>query len=265
MLILGFILGLLAGLAIAGAAGRVLYQRLVVARERARQAERLAELGTLTGGLAHEIRNPLSTIQLNLQLLQEDLASDRQTSPRVLNRMSTVTREALRLRTILDDFLRYAGRIELQAEAVDLNELLTEVVDFINPQAQQSRVQLRQTPSAHPVMATVDARLIKQAILNLMLNAMQVMPGGGELMVSATESDGEARLTVTDTGPGISADDQARVFDAYFSKRKGGTGLGLAMTRRIAQEHGGRMELKSEVGKGSSFSIVIPTRATLPA
>src|SRR6185312_8130708 len=146
-----------------------------------------AELGTLTGGLAHEIRNPLSTIQLNLQLLQEDLAADRQTSPRVLNRANTVTREAQRLRTILDDFLRYAGRIELQAERIDLNQMLAELVDFLSPQAQQNRIQLRQMPAPAPVMAMADPKMIKQALLNLMLNAMQLMAGGGDLIVGARE------------------------------------------------------------------------------
>ena len=87
---------------------------------------------------------------------------------------------------------------------------------------------------------------------------------GGELIVAVTKTDdGQAKISVTDTGPGISTDDQSKVFDAYFSKRKGGTGLGLAMTRRIAQEHGGRMELQSELGKGSSFAIVLPISAEM--
>ncbi len=271
--LLGMLVGLMLGLAVAGIAGWILQRRLRAADERAREAERLAELGTLTGGLAHEIKNPLSTIQLNLQLLQEDLISDRLTAPRVLSRMVTVTREAGRLRAILDDFLRYAGRLELQREPVDLTELLTDLVDFLAPQAQQGRVQIRYTASPEPVIANVDPRLIKQAVLNLMLNAMQIMstPGssgssgqGGELIVTVSNADGRARIAVTDTGPGISADDQARVFDAYFSKRKGGTGLGLAMTRRIALEHGGGMELQSEVGKGSSFSIILPVSAENP-
>lgn len=269
-LILGMFLGLMVGLAVAGWAGWVLHRRLRAADRRVREAERLAELGTLTGGLAHEIKNPLSTIQLNLQLLQEDLTSDRLTPPRVLTRMGTVTREASRLRAILDDFLRYAGRIELQREQVDLSELLSDLVDFLAPQAAQSKVQIRLHPTTEPIMAEVDPKLIKQAVLNLMLNGMQIMstpgssgsPGqGGELIVSATRQGNLARITVTDTGPGISPEDQARVFDAYFSKRKGGTGLGLAMTRRIAQEHGGHMELQSEPGKGSSFSLLLPLQA----
>ncbi|HEY0007155.1 MAG TPA: histidine kinase dimerization/phospho-acceptor domain-containing protein, partial [Tepidisphaeraceae bacterium] len=159
----GLFAGLLIGLLLAGIAGWILYRRVILLREQNRQVERLAELGTLTGGLAHEIKNPLSTVQLNLQLLQEDLAAEPHTPPRALSRLTTVNREALRLRDTLDDFLRYAGRIELQPETVDLNQLLGELVDFIAPQAQLGRVQLRQSPAPGPVMARVDPKLIKQA------------------------------------------------------------------------------------------------------
>ena len=260
----GIFIGLLIGLSVAGIGGWLLMVRLIAVREKLRQADRLAELGTLTAGLAHEIKNPLSTVQLNLQLLQEDVGPA--AAPRIINRLATVTREAVRLRAILDDFLRYAGQLTLQPEQTDLNELLADLVDFLAPQAALTRVQLRQMPYDGPLMAMVDPKLIKQALLNLMLNAMQLMPGGGELIVGAKQrADGKAVLTVTDTGPGIAEAEQTKVFDAYFSKRRGGTGLGLAMTRRIAREHGGTIELASEVGKGSSFSIVLPLQSGAPA
>jgi signal transduction histidine kinase len=261
----GLALGLIAGLALAGVAGWALSRRIIARsialRDRNRQVERLAELGTLTGGLAHEIKNPLSTVQLNLQLLQEDLAAEPHTPPRALSRLTTVNREALRLRETLDDFLRYAGRIELQPERVDLSQLLGDLVDFLSPQAQLARVHLRQTPSPAPVVADVDPKLIKQAALNLMLNAIQAMPAGGELMVGAERTPQGAAVHVTDTGPGLSPEDQSKIFQAYYSKRKGGTGLGLAMTQRIAKEHGGEVTVQSEVGKGSRFSIVLPAGA----
>jgi signal transduction histidine kinase len=196
--------------------------------------------------------------------LQEDLSPDRPTSPRALSRLATIHREALRLRETLDDLLRYAGRLELQPQPLDLDNLLSELVDFLAPQAQLSRVQLRQVRPDKPVIADADPKLIKQAALNLMLNAMQAMPNGGELIVGARRTDGQAELSFTDTGPGISADDQAKIFEAYFSKRKGGMGLGLAMTKRIAEEHGGRIELTSELGKGSSFCLILPARKTAP-
>lgn len=261
-LFLGIFIGLLLGLGAAGTGSYLLARRLIATRERLRQADRLAELGTLTAGLAHEIKNPLSTVQLNLQLLEEDLGPA--APPRVANRLATVTREAVRLRAILDDFLRFAGQITLQPEWIDLNELVSDLVDFLAPQAAQTRVQLRQIPFSEPIQACVDPRLIKQAMLNLMLNAMQLMTHGGELIVGAKIEAGRAVLSVTDTGPGIAETEQGKVFDAYFSKRRGGTGLGLAMTRRIAKEHGGDVELVSELGKGSSFSIVLPLSPAAP-
>jgi signal transduction histidine kinase len=228
---------------------------------RARRAERLAEVGTLTGGLAHEIKNPLSTVLLNLQLLQEDLDPNDPTYNRIVSRLGTVSREASRLRDILDDFLKYAGKIEIRREPVNLNQLLEELADFFAPQAQLNHVQLRLKPHDKPLIASVDPRLIKQAVLNLMINALQAMPSGGELILSASEShssDLAAIIDVIDTGPGIPADQAQKIFQAYYSTKKGGTGLGLAMTQRIVEEHGGQIQVQSEPGKGSDFRIKLP-------
>ena len=139
----GLLLGWLSSLAVTAAAAVVAYRRIDRLQRRARQAERLAELGTLTVGLAHEIKNPLSTVQLNLQLLREDLDPDDPGHARVVRRLDTVQKETSRLRDILDDFLRYAGKLELHKQPVDVNGLLEELVDFLTPQAQLQRVQLR--------------------------------------------------------------------------------------------------------------------------
>jgi len=259
----GFAWGMLAGgavvLLIALAAGAWAYRRFVLLERRARHAERLAELGTLTGGLAHEIKNPLSTVQLNLQLLEEDLRADHPGLTRVLNRLATVRNETSRLRETLDDFLRYAGRLELDRKPTELNRLLEELVDFFTPQAQVQRIQLRLRKSEQPVTAQVDPRLIKQAVLNLMLNACQAMPGGGELMLSvARNGSSDALIDVVDTGPGVPPEVAERIFTAYYSTKKGGTGLGLPMSKRIAQEHGGDLSVRSEPGKGSDFTLRLP-------
>ena len=252
----GIFAGLLCGLAVAGIMAVIWSGRYVRLQQRARQAERLAELGTLTGGLAHEIKNPLSTIQLNLQLLREDLP---ERSGRLVSRLDTVQKEASRLRDILDDFMRFAGKIELSRTPVDIHNLMEELVDFYSPLAQLQRVQLRVRPVEHPLVANLDERLVKQAVLNLMINALQAMPAqGGEIILSAREEPGRVRIDVTDTGKGIPADELARIFDAYYSTKKGGTGLGLAISRRIAEEHGGRISVASEVGKGSVFSLDFP-------
>jgi len=220
---------------------------------------RLAELGTLTGVLAHEIKNPLSTVGLNLQLMAEDLDPTNGTQIRLRNRLEVVQRETKRLRDFLDDFLRYAGKLELERKPEDLNVLLEELVDFFTPQAQLARVQIRLRPHPQAVVAEVDAKSIKQAVLNLMLNAVQAMTQGGELIISATaQPDGVAIIDIIDTGPGIESAKLDKIFQAYYSNRKGGTGLGLAMARRIAHEHGGDLTVQSEVGKGSRFSMRLP-------
>jgi signal transduction histidine kinase len=253
----------LGGLAVTSAGAWTLYRRLLRSERRARHAERLAELGTLTGGLAHELKNPLSTIQLNLQLLQEDLDPNNAAYKRIVNRLTLVHRETSRLRDILDDFLRFAGRMEVERKPVDLNALLEELVDFFTPQAQLHRVQARWRPSPEALVVPADAKLIKQAVLNLMINAVQAMAdrgggAGGELILSARRDGEQAVIDVIDTGPGIPPDAAAQVFDAYYSTKKGGTGLGLAMAKRIADEHGGSIRVASEVGKGSDFQIRLP-------
>jgi signal transduction histidine kinase len=221
----------------------------------------LAELGTLTGGLAHEIKNPLSTISLNLQLLREDLPES-SASGRLISRLNTVQKEAARLRDTLDDFMRYAGKIELSPTAFDVHALMEELVDFMTPQAQLQRVQLRVRRPDRPIIARADERLVKQAVLNLVINALQAMPDrGGEIILSTREEDDRVFIDVTDTGNGIAPEALARIFDAYYSTKKGGTGLGLAISRRIAEEHGGKISVASEVGKGSVFTLEFPIRA----
>ena len=255
----GLLVGWVSSLVVFGIAGWLAYQRYERLQKRARESERLAELGTLTGGLAHEIKNPLSTVQLNLQLLGEDLDPNNPAFPRLSSRLKTVQKETARLRDTVDDFLRYAGRMELVKQPVELNRLLEELVDFFSPQAQLQRVQLRLRKSEGELVAAVDERLLKQAILNLMINALQAMPeGGGEIILSARRQDGRAVLEVIDTGRGMDEETVGRIFDAYYSTKRSGTGLGLAIARRVVREHGGDIRVRSEVGKGSAFELWLP-------
>ena len=151
---------------------------------RAKGQDHLAELGRLAGGLAHEIKNPLSTINLNLHLLAEDIARhDDDEHGRWGRRLTSVQEETDRLRTILDDFLRYAGRYELTLAPTDLRRLVSELVDFFAPQTEIAHVLLRPSLPDGPVTCAVDEKLIKQALLNLMINAVQAMSEGGELLV----------------------------------------------------------------------------------
>src|SRR5687768_9594379 len=195
----GFLFGSLLMLLFAAAASMWFYRRAVVLERRAVQAERLAEIGSLTGGLAHEIKNPLSTVQLNLQLLREDLTPENPAYSRLVSRLDTVHRETSRLREILDDFLRYAGRIELDRRPTELNQLLEELCDFFMPQAQLQRVQLRLRRNPEPLVAQVDPKLIKQAVLNLLINGLQAIgEAGGELIMAVGVQGKNAVIDVID-------------------------------------------------------------------
>lgn len=246
-------------------------RKVRAAERRARAAERMAEIGAMTGGLAHEIKNPLSTIGLNAQLLAEaigELPLAEEDKGRLTRRIASLRREVERLRGILTDFLRYAGDLKLEKAPADLNEVVRELIDFFLPQAESQGVRLRESLSDGALMANIDAPHLKQALLNLMLNGVQAMAGGsgGQVrdMILRTEAtiDAERRpevkLHVIDTGPGIASDKLERIFQPYFTTRAGGSGLGLPTARRLVEAHGGRLEVHSEPGAGTDFTIVLP-------
>lgn len=249
------------------------------AERRAAAAERMAEVGSMTAGLAHEIKNPLSTIGLNAQLLAEgvrELATTPEDAPardRLLRRVDTLRREAERLRDVLEDFLQFAGAIRLELKPADLNEIVSELADFYLPQADHHGVRLRTELATKPMRAMIDASHLKQAILNLMINAVQAMerrdpgpPGADppprELILrtaAATDSaDPRCELHVIDTGPGIPAESLARIFQPYYTTKSTGSGLGLPTSRRLVEEHAGRLEVHSEPGRGTDFVISLP-------
>lgn len=226
----------------------------------------------MTSGLAHEIKNPLSSVVLNAQLLREgilDAPLPEDESTRLTRRVDSLARETSRLKDILEDFLRYAGRVHLDRERRDLRELVEELSDFVHPQSQLAGVLLRTDLPDSAVYADVDAGLLKQAILNLMLNSIQAMeatppPARRELILRVgpvaptARSIGEVAIHVIDTGPGVSSSGLESIFRPYVSGRKGGSGLGLAVARRIVEEHGGTIRVFSEMGKGSDFLILLP-------
>ncbi len=225
-----------------------------------RQREHLAELGTLTGGLAHEIRNPLSTIKVNLQLLSEDLdtpGADEQ-QRRWLRRLAAVGNEVTRLQDVLDDFLRFAGKHELQLAEMDLRDIVQDLSDFFAPQAEATRVRVRLSLPEQPLNVFVDVDLLKQAMLNLMINAQQAMPEGGELILRADRAGDHVRVEVIDTGMGIPPEAAEHVFEAYYTTKRGGTGLGLAAAHRIVREHNGQIAVDSAQDKGTRFVVTLP-------
>ncbi len=228
------------------------------AQERAR-TERLAQLGNLLAGFAHEVRNPLSTIGLNLQLVKEDFAEAESTrDKRTFKRLSTVEDEVKRLQSILDEFLKFARSPELKLAPTDANTVLQNLVDFMTAEMKEREITLRFFPD--PALPTIplDRDQFRAAVLNLLKNALDVCRPGDQVLVSSRRVGDEVLVRVIDTGPGMSADVRERVFQPYFSTKKSGTGLGLPTVRRIVREHGGTIELTSEEGRGTQFAIRLP-------
>jgi signal transduction histidine kinase len=221
-----------------------------------------AEISQLAGGLAHEIRNPLSTLSLNLDLLAEEFQeAESPRDRRISQRIERLKREIQRLHDIVANFLRFARLQDLKTAPADLNALVEELCDFYEPQASTQGIVVRTyfAPGLPPL--AIDADLFKQAVFNLMLNAEHAMPDGGELIMTTRHDGSSVVLDVTDTGVGMSEDIRARIFEPFFSTRSSGSGLGLPTTRRIIEAHGGSIEVQSVPGKGSRFSIRLPEPA----
>lgn len=272
----------LAPFVLGGAIGVVI--TLAVFRRRLRRAElinrksaalkRLAEVGSMSSGLAHEIKNPLSSVVLNAQLLREGILDSKLPEDELqglVRRVDSLARETSRLKDILEDFLRFAGRVQLDKHETDVREIVEELADFVHPQGERAGVLIRTDLPPTATVALVDADVLKQAILNLLLNAIQVMEENPptqrrELIVRVEsvpaneQSEDEVRIHVIDTGGGIPEHLREEIFRPYVTTKRGGSGLGLAVAQRIAQEHGGTIRVFSEVGKGSDFVIALPVR-----
>ena len=225
-----------------------------------RLRERNAEISQLAGGLAHEIRNPLSTLSLNLDLLAEDFENaESPRDRRVVKRVARLRDEVRRLNDILDNFLRFARIQEMKMEPTDLNVLVDELRDFYEPQAATQGIVVRVSAASDLPPVMLDAPLFKQALLNLIFNAENAMlPEGGELILSTRRDGDRAVLDVTDTGSGMSNEVRSKIFDAFYSTRKAGTGLGLPIARKIVESNGGTISVRSELGQGSQFTIRLP-------
>ena len=231
----------------------------------------LEELGRLTGALAHEIKNPLSSIKINLKLIREDLESAKSAEAnqtgqerssrmftRALRKIAVVEKETDRLEQILDGFLRYIGKTELQQASVDINSLISDMVDFYSAQAHSHSITIRQGLYNKPLICRVDADMLKQVILNLFINAQQAMGNSGELIIRTDRQKKDAVIQISDTGSGIAPDKLPKIFDVYYSSRPQGSGLGLPTAKKIIEAHNGTISVNSDLGKGTLFTIRLP-------
>ena len=230
--------------------------------------DQYTEIARLAGGLAHEIKNPLSTIRLNMQLLAEDLTplADEEPSPaqqRAGKRIDAVQRECTRLQGLLDDFLNYAKTRTLALEPRNLNEEIADALEFFEPTCRADGVEI--VTHLDPELPTVklDREAFRGALMNLLLNAKQAMPDGGQLIVQTKGHGSSAAVYLTDTGVGMDDNTASKMFEAFFSTKPGGSGLGLPTTAKLIDAHGGTIAVQSELGRGTRFTIELPAVARL--
>ena len=224
-----------------------------------RLVDQYTEIARLAGALAHEIKNPLSTIRLNMELLAEDLANpETPRERRSLTKVQVVQRECQRLEELLDDFLSFAKVRRLKLEPSNLNHQVKQVLDFFRPKAREARIEIVDYLASDLPTILLDREAFHGALLNLVINAQQAMPNGGQLVVRTAAVGDGVTLHLIDTGCGMDEATLAHIFDAFFSTKSGGTGLGLPTARKIIEAHGGRITVESEVGRGTRFVIDLP-------
>ncbi len=209
--------------------------------EQLRRADRLSALGELSAGMAHEIRNPLGSIRGTAEILRDGMAAG---DPRS-EFAAILIQEVDRLNRVVQDFLEFARPAESGRSAVDLNALLQELIVLTRQPARSGGVKVEFTAGEIPLVKA-DREQLRQAFLNLILNAFQAMPAGGVLNLATNRSDDRVRLRFRDSGVGIPADHLERIFNPFFTTRSEGTGLGLAIVHRIIQGHGGRIEVAKQ-------------------
>ena len=237
-----------------------------VALERAHQtaieSERLATIGRMTSQITHEIRNPLSSIALNIELLQEELQTEHPSSSEAVSTARNITREIDQLTDITEEYLQFARLPAPNKSLEDLNEMIRQLLQFHSHELTQAGVDVVLELDEDLPTVEVDEGQLRQAVLNLVRNAREAMTGGGELRVGTRLCDDNVLVTIHDEGVGIPPDVRERVFDPFFTTKSQGTGLGLPSTRQIITQHGGEIRVWSTKGEGTTFTVSLPSGKT---
>lgn len=221
-------------------------------------AGRMAALSRVSSGVAHEVKNPLNAILLHVEVARAKLAAG---DTAVTPQMEIISREILRLDRVVKTFLDFTRPVELRLRTLSVHNLLAEIVELARPQAESSNIHLKVQEDAEELEVRVDHDLIQQAFLNVVVNAIEVMPQGGELMFQSLANEDTAEIRISDSGPGIPPELRDKIFRLYFTTKKEGSGIGLAMTFRIVQLHDGTIDFTSEPEKGTTFFIRLPIAA----
>jgi signal transduction histidine kinase len=232
------------------------------ASARAPAPELPSEIAELAAGFIHEIKNHLGTLSLNLQLLAEDFeTAETPRERRALDRVSRLSGECRKLVDLSNDFLRFARLRELHARPTTLDAVVSRLIDFLGPTAQERNIKINWFPAPNLPAVRLDEDLFEQALLNLMLNAEQAMPDGGTLTLIGRSEAATVFLDVIDTGIGIAPETMTKLFRPFHTTKPDGNGLGLATTRKIVVAHGGTIDVQSEPGRGTKFTIALPAAA----
>ena len=219
-------------------------------------SKKLADLGRITSGIAHEVKNPLNAMVIHLEILRSKLESGTSDPHPQLEILDS---EIKRLDRVVQTFLNFTWPVEVHLQPIDLNKIVTQVTALASTEAQERGVTINKQVEEDSLLIKGDADMLKQALLNVIINGCQSMPEGGPLKVATSRSsDGSARITVTDRGVGIAEEDQERIFNLYYTTKKGGSGIGLAQAFRAVQLHGGMIRFDSHIGVGTTFEIILP-------
>jgi signal transduction histidine kinase len=234
-------------------------ETLLAVDERERLVAQFAEIAALAGGLAHEIKNPLSTISLNLELLIEEVSDgDSPRDRRMLKKLLSLQQECRRMGGILEDFLKFARAGQPELVSCDLNQSVRDFLEFYQPEAAANGIEISPHLGADLPEVRLDAGLFRQVLLNLALNAQQAMPRGGLVEIQTRVRDGRVELELIDNGCGMDEKTLSRIFEVFWSTKTSGSGLGLATVKRIVEAHGGRVLVDSAPSRGTKFTISLP-------